>query len=77
MTALHSLFICHGPELAVVAAESAGVRWCFACRKRVEFTDRLWASVEPSYYDPHWARTCPQGHRDGDLGFGMSREWEW
>lgn len=54
---------------------SAGIRWCFVCRKRVEFTDRLMADVEPSYYGPQWVRTCPQGHEDGDCFPGTWREW--
>lgn len=65
-----------GPAMHVIRTEPVGApRWCFVCRKRVVFVHRLWASIEPSYYDPHWQRTCPAGHIDGDLGFGMSREW--
>ena len=63
-------------RVKVIATKPAGVRWCFQCRQRVGFVDVCTADVDPSPYDPNWTRRCtPMGHIDGDLGFGMSREW--
>jgi hypothetical protein len=65
-----------GPGMREVAREeSAGIQWCFRCRKRVEFTDRLMADIQPSYYEPNWVRKCPKGHEDGDLFPGRWREF--
>lgn len=65
-----------GPATKVLRADGAGVRWCFRCRARVAFTDTLHGTVEPSYWEPFWSRTCPEGHLDGDLFPGWSR-WEY
>lgn len=67
------LTVCSGGLTEVIASESAGERWCFVCRQRVEFTDTCTAYTEPSYYDPWWTRKCPRGHVDGDLFPGWSR----
>lgn len=68
------LVVCFTGPTEVLREESAGVRWCFVCRERVEFTDRLWRETAPSYYDPQWSRKCPSGHLDGDLFPGWTRE---
>lgn len=65
-----------GPTSEVIHTEPVGIRWCFVCRKRVEFTDRFRVPVEPSYWEPFWTRTCAAGHVDGDVGFGRWREWQ-
>ena len=63
-----------GPQ-RVYAERAVGERWCFVCRKRVDFTDRLTGDAEPSYYEPVWTRECPRGHSDGDLFPGYERTW--
>ena len=70
-----TVHICWTAPQRTLATRSAEVRWCFACRKRVEFTDTCTADVGPSYYEPNWTRRCPRGHVDGDVGFGRAREW--
>ena len=67
-------FICKS-ETVTVRTVQVGVRWCFVCRKRVEFTDTLKADAQPSYYDPFWVRKCQSGHADGDLFPGWYREY--
>lgn len=64
-----------GPAMRVISEQDAGTRWCFRCRKRVPFTDRLWTTVGLSCWGPYIDRTCPSGHIDGDVGFGWYREW--
>lgn len=68
-------WICGSGPREQIKEESAGVKWCFVCRKRVEFTDRLMADKVPSYYDPTWVRKCSAGHTDGDLFPGYYREY--
>lgn len=41
-----------------VRRQSAGVRWCFGCRKRLEHTDILLDHVEPTHVGPWWRREC-------------------
>lgn len=66
------LTVCYRRGVRVLATESAGVRWCFVCRKRVEFTDTCTTDDNP-WYEPTWGRTCERGHFDGDLFPGYSR----
>jgi len=71
------LTICGPRATKEIHREQIGVRWCFQCRKRVEFIYTLTADVEPSYYGPNPSIQCePRGHWNGDIGFGGSREWE-
>ena len=52
-----------------------GVRWCFYCRKRVEFTLTVHTPTDPmSYYGPHSTVECENGHADGDCFPGTYRE---
>lgn len=61
----------------VIHREALDTRWCFVCRKRVEFEFTLTATVEPSYYDPNPAIHCVPGHHwNGDVFPGRSREWD-
>lgn len=49
-------------------------RWCFRCRKRTPFVDRVIGDEDPlSYYDPIWTRTCSVCH--GDTSLFPGREW--
>lgn len=51
-------------------------RWCFVCRKRVQFTRTVQVPVDPmSYYGPSVTVHCDMGHTDGDLFPGRIREW--
>lgn len=36
--------ICRGPQMREASRDSMGVRWCFACRKRHNFT---WVVMTP------------------------------
>lgn len=65
-----------GPAMRVISEQDAGTHWCFRCRQRVPFVDRVLGTVEPSYWPPVIVRQCPAGHEDGDVGFGRYREWE-
>lgn len=61
----------------VIHRESEGVKWCFQCRKRVEFEYTVTREIEPSYYDPNPSIHCvPAGHWNGDLFPGYTREWD-
>lgn len=64
-----------GPK-RVIHRESNGVKWCFYCRKRVEFLFTITQDVEPSYYDPNPSIDCINGHANGDLFPGYEREWD-
>ena len=60
----------------VVSERTDGERWCFYCRKRVEFTLTVHAPDDPmSYYGPHAVVSCARGHADGDCFPGTWREW--
>jgi hypothetical protein len=71
------LTIC-GPRRTVeLVRKPLGVRWCFYCRKRVEFIYTLTGDAEPSYYEPNPSIECePKGHWSGDLFPGWERTWE-
>lgn len=72
MTTLH---ICR-EEMREVHREDIGRRFCFYCRKHVEFMYVVTAPVRLSYYGPNPSIQCPRGHVDGDLFPGRVREWE-
>lgn len=71
---ISSGWVCGPTRTVTLQEEPVGVKWCFQCRKRVEFTDRLRGDSEPSYYEPMWMRSCANGHADGDLFPGWVRE---
>ena len=50
-----------------VEAEEQG-RWCFGCRRHVRYILELWATNEPSYYEPTWEARCPNGCGDRASG---------
>lgn len=73
---MNTLHICRGPELETVVDEpDGGVRWCFVCRKRIEFRFIVEAPKEPSYWPPCSSIQCVNSHIDGDLFPGRAREW--
>lgn len=74
MSAVH---ICRGPEMVTAVDKPDGeLRWCFTCRKHVEFRFIVEAPKEPSYWGPVPSIQCPDGHIDGDLFPGRAREWD-
>jgi hypothetical protein len=73
MTGLHIL----RTPMKEIHREEIGERWCFVCRKRVQFLYLVHATVEPSYYDPNPSIECERGHSDGDLFPGRIREWDY
>ena len=67
-----NVIICGPSATTVLSKESAGIKWCFVCRKRVEFTE-TWKRDESPYYDPWLVMECEHGHSDGDLFPGRER----
>lgn len=69
--------ICGPGEVETVRTDPLGVKWCFVCRKRVEFTQYVKRAADwrNDYYGP-WAEiSCENDHQDGDLFPGWAREW--
>ena len=64
-----------GPKRALFR-ESRGIKWCFRCRKRVEFWFTVTDDVGPSYYYPYPSIDCEYGHNNGDLFPGWERMWD-
>lgn len=69
-----------GPGPVVVfKRESLGERWCFRCRRRVEFVQlakRYDCDPLEDYYGPWGVIECiPHSHDDGDLFPGQYRMW--
>lgn len=54
MTVIH---VTPGPSVEL-RREVAGVKWCFACRKRLRHVAVALADAEPSYYEPIWVVRC-------------------
>jgi hypothetical protein len=71
-------FICFGPEMREAARHPVGVRWCFHCRHRREFTQVVLAPVDrESWYPTSVEIQCAQCRTvDGDLFPGHTREWD-
>ncbi|GAB3125861.1 hypothetical protein [Glaciibacter psychrotolerans] len=81
-----AVIICHGPQMAESSRDSMGVRWCFKCRKRAEFTWVVMAPVidwdnKASVYAAMWGPTahsecgCCDEH-GGELFPGWTYRWE-
>jgi hypothetical protein len=72
-----TLHIHRVPTHVVSRRTLPGQRWCFVCRKRVDFTMTIHAPDDPvSYYGPHASIECEHGHSDGDIFPGRIREWD-
>jgi hypothetical protein len=72
-----SLHIHRVPTHLVSSKPDGQPRWCFYCRKRVNFIREIHAPDDKmSYYGPHAVIRCDHGHHDGDLFPGRFREWE-
>lgn len=78
--------ICHGPEMEETSRTSMGVKWCFKCRKRAEFTWIVMSPVidwddEASIYAAMWGPTAHSecgncGAHAGELFPGWSYSFE-
>jgi hypothetical protein len=69
--------VCMPGETHVVKSEGLGERWCFRCRRKVDFLFTVTSEIEMSYYSPWPQVACmPAGHVDGDLFPGRYREWD-
>lgn len=70
--------VCTTGPTKEIHREGLGDRWCFGCRRKVEFVYIVTDVVaEMSYYDPWPSVECvPSRHHDGDLFPGRYREWE-
>ena len=79
-----TVVICRGPDMHEVHREKNGEpRWCFQCRKRVDFDfvvespSREDMEATHGFYGPQPHIECrPKRHLDGDVGFGQVREWD-
>jgi hypothetical protein len=70
-------FSMSGTRMKEASRVSEGIRWCFSCRKRVEFDRIIKVPAGISYYGPSVEITCSVcGTIDGDLFPGRVREWE-
>ena len=66
-----------GTRMKEHSRRSEGVRWCFRCRRRVEFERVVMVPDGLSYYGPSAFVECTNcKSADGDLFPGWSREWE-
>lgn len=66
--------LCGPGRTKVIDEQHLGIRWCFTCRSRAEFTYQVVAEVEPSYYGLTTRIVCPSGHVDGDVFPGHTRD---
>lgn len=68
-----------GTRMVEHSRTSRGIKWCFRCRKRVEFQFVVMVPDGPSYYGPTGWMECPncRGH-ETDLfpGWFASTEYE-
>lgn len=65
-----------GTNMKEYSRDSEGVKWCFCCRKRVEFVRVIMIPDGPSYYGPSVDIRCSNCEQiDGDLFPGRTREW--
>jgi len=70
-------FSMSGTRMKEVSRTSEGIRWCFSCRKRVEFNQIIKIPDGMSYYGPSIEIACSScGSIDSDLFPGRIREWE-
>ena len=60
--------ICGGGAELLRSEPEGRTRWCFGCRKRVEYTLELWGDRGPSYWEPYWVGRCPNGCGDRASG---------
>lgn len=66
-----------GTRMVESSRTAEGVRWCFACRRRVEFVRIVMVPDGLSYYGPTVDVRCSEcGVIDGDLFPGRYREWD-
>lgn len=78
---MSDLIICRTPEMAERKRWDEGVKWCFQCRKRIQFWQILRvASMEDAiasmgFWTHDRTIKCECGHLDGDCFPGTSREW--
>lgn len=70
-----NIFIC-GTRMKEHSRNSLGDKWCFQCRKRVEFELVVMMPDGDSYYGPSASIDCTNcGAIDGDLFPGWNRDW--
>lgn len=76
------VIICRGPEMHECNRWDEGIKWCFVCRKRVQFWQILkMASFEDlvasmGFYSHSRSMECERGHVNGDMFPGTWREWD-
>lgn len=65
-----------GTDMEESDRRSIGLRWCFRCRRRVDFERVCMRPTGPSYYGPSAHVECTNCKAlDGDLFPGWTREW--
>lgn len=66
-----------GTRMVESSRTTEGVRWCFTCRRRVEFVRIVMVPDGLSYYGPTVDIRCGEcSSIDGDLFPGRCREWD-
>lgn len=81
-----NVIVCRGPEMEEASRASMGVRWCFKCRKRAEFSWVVlspvidWddeASIAAAMWGPIAHSECGNcGRHAGELFPGWEYKWE-
>lgn len=72
---LGGVIVC-GTSMVEHSRRSEGIKWCFRCRKRVEFERIVMAPDGLSYYGPTVDVECSNCHAiDGDLFPGWYRAY--
>ena len=62
------LTVCRGASDVLHAQFEGRVRWCFGCRRHVRYNLVLTGTREPSWYEPSWSASCPNGCGDRASG---------
>jgi hypothetical protein len=80
------VIVCYGPQMEERSRTSMGVRWCFKCRTRAEFSWVVMSPVidwddEGSIYAAMWGPTAYSecghcGKHGGELFPGWVYQWE-
>lgn len=72
----NNVTICGPSAWKEYSRESVGIKWCFGCRKRLEYFWVVEGDPSPGdWYGPSARFECSGCKGDRTLGFG--RAWEW
>ena len=68
--------ICGPSKWVEFSRDSVGIKWCFQCRKHLEYFWIVEGDPEPNYYGPSARYSCSACNGDHTLGFGRVYTWE-